>query len=50
MQKVHGPAVETPVEARHGYFDQPTLNALVVGLSLLLIIYAVIYFGFLGSS
>jgi hypothetical protein len=50
MQKVHGPAVEAPVEARQGYFDQPTMNALVVGLSLLLILYGVIYFGFLGSS
>ena len=49
MQKVHGPPVETPVEARQGHFDQPTLNALVVGLSLLLILCGVIYFGFLGS-
>lgn len=49
MQKVHGPPVETPVESRQGYLDRSTLSALVVGLSLLLILYGVIYFGFLGS-
>jgi len=39
MQKVHGPALETPVNARHG---QAKLGALVVGLTLLLVLYAMI--------
>jgi hypothetical protein len=47
MQKVHGPALEAPVQARHGYFDHP--GALAVGLSLLLILYAIVYFGFFAS-
>ena len=48
MQKVHGPAVETPLAARH--LDQPSWNALVVGLALLLIVYAAIYFGLPATS
>lgn len=48
MQKVHGPTLETPVEAR-GFLDRPVLAVLVVSLSLLLILYALIYFGFLGA-
>jgi hypothetical protein len=48
MQKVHGPAIVTPVGARHGYLDQP--GVLVVSLSLLLLLCALIYFGFLGNA
>jgi len=48
MQKVHGPALETPVHARHGYLDHP--GALMVSLTLLLILCALIYFGFFGTS
>ena len=50
MQKVHGPPVETPVHARQRYLDQPTLSALVVSLALLLMLCALIYFGFVGTS
>ena len=50
MQKVHGPPVETPVHTRHGYLDQPAVTALLVSLALLLIICALIYFGFFGTS
>jgi hypothetical protein len=46
MQKVHGPAIETPAEARQAYLDHPARGALMVSLSLLVILYAVIYFGF----
>jgi hypothetical protein len=48
MQKVHGPALETPDEARHGYLDHP--GALVISVALFLIIYAIVYFGFFGAS
>jgi hypothetical protein len=48
MQKVHGPAFETPVEARHGYLDHP--GALAVSLVLFFILYAIAYFGFFATS
>jgi hypothetical protein len=47
MQKVHGPALDTPGHTRHGYLDHP--GALLVSLALLFILYAIIYFGFFGS-
>ena len=50
MQKVHGPPVETPGDARNGFLPRPVLSALAVSLSLLLILYALIYFGFFGAS
>ena len=49
MQKVHGPALETPVHGRHGYLEQPAMSALMVSLALLLIVCALIYFGFFGT-
>jgi hypothetical protein len=48
MQKVHGPAFETPVEARHGFLDHP--GALVISLLLFFILYAIAYFGFFATS
>ena len=48
MHKVHGPAHETPVHARHEYLDHP--GALVISLLLFLIIYALVYFGLFGAS
>jgi hypothetical protein len=50
MQKVHGPALEPPVHGRHGHFAQPAMSALLVSLALLLIVFALIYFGFFGTS
>jgi hypothetical protein len=49
MQKVHGPALEPPVHGRHGYFEQPAMRALLVSLALLLVVCALIYFGFVGT-
>ena len=50
MQKVHGRTVETPVEARQGFLDRPVLVVLVASLSLVLVLYALIYMGFFGTS
>lgn len=50
MHKEDGRTVETPVEARQGYLDRPVLAVLVVSLSLVLIMYALIYLGFFGAG
>jgi hypothetical protein len=50
MQKVHGPPFETPGDARRGFLHQRVLSTLAVSLSLLLILCALIYFGFFGAS
>ena len=50
MHKVHGRTVETPVEARQGFLDRPVLAVLVVSLTLVLILYGFIFFGFFGTS
>jgi hypothetical protein len=42
--------VESPVEARQGFLDRPVLAVLVVSISLVLILYALIYFGFFGAG
>jgi hypothetical protein len=50
MHKEKGRTVESPVEARQGFLDRPVLAVLVVSLTLVLILFAFIYFGFFGSS
>jgi hypothetical protein len=47
--KEKGRTVESPVEARQGFLDRPVLAVLVVSLTLVLILFAFIYFGFFGS-
>ena len=49
MQKVHGPPVETPFKPWRGYLAHPMLGPLVVSLSLLLVLYALIYFNSVGG-
>jgi hypothetical protein len=50
MHKEQGRTVESPVEARQGFLDRPVLAVLVLSLSLVLVLYALIYFGFFGAS
>ena len=50
MHKEHGRTVESPVEARQGFLDRPVLAVLVVSLTLVLVLYGFIYFGFFGTS
>jgi hypothetical protein len=50
MHKEEGRTVETPVEARQGFLDRPVLAVLVVSVTLLLVLYGFIYFGFFGTS
>ena len=50
MQKVHGPALETPVHDRHGHLGQPAVSALLLSLALLFVVGALIYFGFVGTQ
>jgi hypothetical protein len=50
MHKEQGRTVETPVEARQGFLDRPVLVVLVASLSLVLLLYGLIYFGFFTSS
>jgi hypothetical protein len=50
MRKEEGRTVETPVESRQGFLDRPTLAVLAVSLTLILILYGFIYFGFFGTS
>ncbi len=50
MHKEQGRTVESPVEARQGFLDRPVLAVLVVSIALVLILYALIYFGFFGAS
>ena len=49
MHKEEGRTVESPVEARQGFLDRPVLAVLVVSLSLLLVLYALIYFNSFGG-
>jgi hypothetical protein len=46
MHKEQGRTVESPVEARQGFLDRPVLVVLTVSLSLILVLYALIYMGF----
>jgi hypothetical protein len=50
MHKEKGRTVESPVEARAGFLDRPVLAVLAVSLTLVLILYGFIYFGFFGTS
>jgi hypothetical protein len=50
MHKVHGHIVESAVKARQGFLDRPVLAVLVVSLTLVMILYGFIYFGFFGTS
>jgi hypothetical protein len=50
MHEEKGRKVETPVEARQGFLDRPVLVVLVVSLSLIIVLYALIYFGFFVST
>ena len=49
MHKEEGRIVESAVEARQGFLDRPVLAVLVASLMLVLILYALIYFGFFSS-
>jgi len=46
MHKEAGQIVETAVEARAGFLDQPTLVVLIVSTSLTIGLFAMIYIGF----
>jgi hypothetical protein len=46
MQEEAGHIVETPVEARAGFLDRPTLVVLIVSTSLMIGVFAVLYIGF----
>jgi len=50
MHKEEGRTVENPVEARQGFLDRPVLVVLAVSVTLVLILYGFIYFGFFGTS
>ena len=46
MHKEQGRTVESPVEARQGFLGRPVLVVLAVSLSLIVVLYALIYAGF----
>ena len=46
MHKEAGHIVETPVEARAGFLDRPTLVVLIVSTSLTIGLFALLYIGF----
>jgi hypothetical protein len=46
MHNEAGHIVETPVEARAGFLDRPTMVVLIVGTSLIIGIFASVYVGF----
>jgi hypothetical protein len=46
MHKEGGSIVETPVEARGGFLDRPTLAVLIVSTCLIAGVFALIYIGF----
>ena len=50
MHKEEGRTVESPVEARQGFLDRPVLAVLAISITLVLILYGFIYFGFFGTS
>ena len=50
MHEEAGHIVETPVEARAGFLDRPTLVVLIVSTSLMIGVFAVLYIGFLGGE
>ena len=46
MHKENGQIVETPVEARAGFLDRPTLAVLIVSTCLLIGLFAIVYVGY----
>jgi hypothetical protein len=46
MQEEAGRIVETPIEARAGFLDRPTLVVLIVSTSLMIGVFAALYIGF----
>jgi hypothetical protein len=46
MHEENGRIVETPVEARAGFLDRPTLAVLIVSTCLLIGLFAVMYVGY----
>jgi hypothetical protein len=46
MHKEKGRTVESPVEARQGFLDRPVLVVLVASTTLLVALYALVFFGF----
>jgi hypothetical protein len=46
MHKEGGTIVETPVEARAGFLDRPTLAVLIISTGLTIGLFALIYIGF----
>jgi hypothetical protein len=45
-----GRTVESSVEARQGFLGRPMLIVLTVSLSMIIALYALIFFGFFGVS
>jgi hypothetical protein len=50
MHKEEGRTVENPVESRQGFLDRPVLVVLAVSIALLVVLYALIYFGYFGAA
>ena len=50
MQEEAGHIVETPIEARAGFLDRPTLVVLIVSTSLMIGVFAALYIGFLRGK
>jgi hypothetical protein len=48
MHKEAGHIVESPVEARAGFLDRPTMTVLIVSTVLIIGLFAAIYIGFFG--
>jgi hypothetical protein len=49
MHKEAGHIVETPVEARAGFLDRPVLMVLAASTLLVIVLFAAVYWGVLGS-
>ena len=49
MHKENGRIVETPVEARQGFLGRPVLVVLAASLSLVCVLYVLIYAGYFAS-
>jgi hypothetical protein len=50
MHKEQGRTVESAVEARQGFLGRPVLVVLGVSMSLIVLLYVLIYLGFFGTS
>jgi hypothetical protein len=47
MRKEGGHTVETPVESRAGFLDRPVLFVLFVSIALVVVLFALVYFGYI---